>query len=350
MTATAGSEKTRVLITGGAGYIGSHTARKFIDAGYEVVIFDNLSTGFKEAIPAEAIFVEGDIRDQDKVSETLAKYDIECVVHFASKLLVGESVVHPYMYYENNVVGSLMLLEACKKQNVNKIVFSSTAAVYGNGSEEMIIDESAPTSPLNPYGKSKLVIEGILNDAHIAYDLNYVILRYFNVAGASVDLKNGQRTRNATHLIKVGAGAALGFSEQLQVFGNDYNTSDGTCIRDYIHVEDLADIHVLAVKYLERDGESTVMNCGYGKGFSVLDVINTLKKISGHDFKVVISGRRPGDAEKLVADSTKARKLLGWTPKYDNLELICKTAYDWEMKFNQKKLTEKESAVQSVQL
>lgn len=324
----------RVLVTGGAGYIGSHVAKKLLSQGFEVVVYDNLSTGFREAIPAGALFVQGDIRNYRLLSETLQTYKIEAVIHFAAKLLVGESVIDPYSYYDNNVGGSLTLATACRDNNVKKIVFSSTAAVYGDANAGVggFVNEDAITEPINPYGQTKLMAEQIFKDGHVAHDLNYMILRYFNVAGASVDGSNGQRMKMPTHLIKIAAQVALSARPNMQVYGTDYNTPDGTCIRDYIHIEDLADLHVLALQHLNMGGSSEIINCGYGRGFSVFEVIDTIKRISAHDFDVVLTGRRPGDAAVLIADSTKAKKLLDWKPKRNDIDLICRTAVEWEMR------------------
>lgn len=323
----------KVLVTGGAGYIGSHTVAKLLEKGYEVVVYDNLSTGFATAIPQAAQFVHGDIRDKNLLVATLQTNNIEAVVHFAAKLVVADSVQHPYTYYENNVSGSLSLLQACWESDVHKIVFSSTAAVYGDAPKQGIVDELAPTAPLNSYGQSKLTVEKILEDGRRAYGLNYVILRYFNVAGASVNGSNGLRSKNASHIVKVTAEAAAGRRKEVQVYGTDYPTPDGTCIRDYIHVEDLADLHALSLAYLAKGGTSEIMNCGYGEGSSVLEVIEAMKRTSGTDFVVKYSGRRAGDAIQLVADPAKIHRILGWKPKRADLDLICKTAFDWEKKF-----------------
>lgn len=320
----------KVLVTGGAGYIGSHTAQALLEAGHKVVVFDNLSTGFKEAIPAGCEFVTGDVRNTEALTRVLTDFQIEAVVHFAAKLIVPESVEKPLEYYENNTVGVMSLAHACINAKVDKVVFSSTAAVYGNATTEGLITEKSPTAPLNPYGSSKLMSEQILRDCEAPFGLRSVSLRYFNVAGARVAGGNGQRTKDATHLIKVGSEAACGKRAQVGIFGTDYPTTDGTGVRDYIHVEDLADLHVLALKYLQEGGAAEVFNCGYGHGFSVKEVLSTLKKVSGVDFKIVESPRRAGDAANLVANSQKARSVFGWSPRYDNLELICKTAYEWE--------------------
>lgn len=320
----------KVLVTGGAGYIGSHTAQALIKAGHQVVVFDNLTTGFKEAIPAGCEFVQGDVRDTKALEETFKRFSIEAVVHFAAKLIVPESVEKPIEYYENNTLGVLSLAQACLRQKVDKVVFSSTAAVYGNSMTEGTITESALTAPLNPYGSSKLMSEQILRDCEAPHKLRSVCLRYFNVAGASVEGSNGQRTKNATHLIKVASEAACGKRPQVGVFGTDYPTPDGTGVRDYIHIEDLADLHVLSLDYLAKGGKSEIFNCGYGHGFSVKEVLATVKKVSGVDFKITHEPRRAGDAGSLVANSTKARQTFNWTPRFDNLELICRTAFEWE--------------------
>ncbi|AHI05721.1 UDP-glucose 4-epimerase [Bdellovibrio bacteriovorus W] len=320
----------KVLVTGGAGYIGSHTAQKLIEAGFDVVVLDDLSTGFKEAVPAKAHFIQGDVTDLEVVTGVLKNQKIEAVIHFAAKLIVPESVEKPLLYYKNNTTGVMTMVEAMRTSGVDKIVFSSTAAVYGDASTDGLVNEETPTAPLNPYGHSKLMSEQILKDAGTAYGISSVRLRYFNVAGASVDGANGQRTANATHLIKVSSEAACGKRSQVGVFGTDYPTTDGTGVRDYIHVEDLADLHVLALKYLNEGGTSDVFNCGYGEGFSVKQVIETVKKVSGVDFKVLEEPRRAGDAATLVADSRKVRKAFQWAPQRNNLELICRTAFEWE--------------------
>lgn len=324
----------KVLVTGGAGYIGSHVAKKLLNQGFEVVVYDNLTTGFREAVPAGAIFVQGDVRNYRLLSETMQTYKIEAVIHFAAKLLVGESVIDPYSYYDNNVGGSLTLATACRDNGVKKIVFSSTAAVYGdaNASTGGFVNEDAITEPLNPYGQTKLMAEQIFKDGHIAHDLNYMILRYFNVAGAALDGSNGQRTKIPTHLIKIAAQVALCERTNLQIYGTDYPTHDGTCIRDYIHIEDLADLHVLALQHMNNGGGPEIINAGYGKGFSVFEVVNTIKKVSAHDFEVKLGARRPGDAAILVADSSKAKKLLDWRPKRDDITMICRSALEWEMR------------------
>lgn len=320
----------KVLITGGAGYIGSHTAQKFLDAGYDVVIFDNLTTGFRQAVPAKASFVQGDVRNQEHLTQVIRDHKIESVVHFAAKLIVPESIEKPLDYYENNTAGVMSLARACIATNVDKVVFSSTAAVYGDANVEGLVTEESVTRPLNPYGTSKLMSEQILRDCEGPHRLRSVCLRYFNVAGAALDGSNGQRTKNATHLIKVASEAACGARESVGIFGTDYPTPDGTGVRDYIHVEDLADLHVLAIRYLEKGLTSEIFNCGYGHGFSVRQVIDQVKNVSGVNFKVTEQKRREGDAAQLVADSSKVRKAFGWEPKRADLNLICRTAYEWE--------------------
>jgi UDP-glucose 4-epimerase len=319
-----------ILITGGAGYIGSHTVGQFLKNGYQVVVYDNLSTGFKSAVPKDVTFVKGDVLDTESLAKCMQEFHIEAVIHFAAKLIVPESVAKPALYYHNNVGGMCSLLFACEKSEVKKIVFSSTAAVYGIPESNEPISELTPTNPINPYGQSKLMAEKVLTDFAAVNDLRFVILRYFNVAGASDDGINGQRTKDATHLIKVTAEVATGKRPQMSVFGFDYPTPDGTCIRDYIHVEDLAEAHVLAARYLEQGGVSNTFNCGYGRGFSVLEVIETLSKVSNKSIPFERAGRRAGDPPSLVADSSKLQKILGWKPKRNSLELICKSAFEWE--------------------
>jgi UDP-glucose 4-epimerase len=324
----------KILITGGAGYIGSHTTNQLLNAGHQVVVYDNLFTGFREAIPAEAEFVLGDVRDSEKLAQTMTDFNIEAVVHFAAMLNVAESVVQPIQYYENNTLGVLSLVKACQKSGVKKVVFSSTSAVYGDESDGNLLSEESPLKPVNPYGWSKLMSEGVLRDCEIAYGIRSAIFRYFNVAGASADGKNGQRTKNAYHLVHIAAQAASGKRDKMAIFGQDYPTPDGTCVRDYIHVEDLADIHVLGLDYLNKGGKTDVFNCGYGHGYSVREVIQTVKKVTGVDFKVEEKGRRAGDPASLVALSKKTSNVLGWKPSFDSLDLICKSAVSWEKTWN----------------
>ncbi|MBS1970383.1 MAG: UDP-glucose 4-epimerase GalE [Bdellovibrionales bacterium] len=319
----------KVLVTGGAGYIGSHTVQKLIEAGHYPVVFDNLSTGFRVAVPESVPLVVGDVRDMALVAKALRDHQIEGVIHFAAKLVAPESVEKPLEYYENNVLGTIRVLEACKAAGVNKFIFSSTAAVYGNP-KEFLVTEDVPTAPLNPYGASKLMSERVIQDGANAHDLRYVILRYFNVAGASLKGNNGQRTAGATSLIKVAGEVAAGKKDHVEIFGTDYPTPDGTGIRDYIHVDDLADVHVLALESLNQESASHIYNVGYGHGFSVRDVIRAMQKVSGKQFAVKEGARREGDPVGFVADSTKAQKAFAWKPKCDNIDLICKTTFEWE--------------------
>src|SRR3954452_3553509 len=318
-----------VLVTGGAGYIGSHMALALLDAGEEVVVVDNLSTGFDWALPAEARFVVGDMGDPDLIGRVIREHRVDAIAHFAAKIVVPESVADPLGYYLNNTAKSRSLIETAVKSGVKTIIFSSTAAVYGEPSVNPI-PEDLPLAPINPYGRSKLMTEWMLADAARAHDLRYVALRYFNVAGADPKGRSGQSTPNATHLIKVAAQAALGQRPYLQVFGTDYPTPDGSCVRDYIQVTDLARAHMTALAHLRRGGESLTLNCGYGRGFSVLEVIEVVKRVSGVDFEVRQVPRRAGDPAALVAKVDRIHETLGWTAKYDDLEAIVEQALRWE--------------------
>ncbi|MEK2690477.1 UDP-glucose 4-epimerase GalE [Bdellovibrio sp. GT3] len=320
----------KILVTGGAGYIGSHTANRLLESGFEVVIFDKLTTGFRNAVPSNAKFIEGDIRNEAFLADVLISEKIDAVIHFAAKLNVKESTLKPLDYYDNNTGGVLTLLKAMETAKVQRIVFSSTAAIFGDKVQDRAIFEDDPKAPLNPYGYTKLMSEQILQDASNVGSIKYCALRYFNVAGASDSGNNGQRTADAFHLIHLGVQAAIGKRKNLQLFGTDYPTKDGTCVRDYIHVEDLADIHLLALQYLLAGGDSNYFNCGYGFGYSVREVIEMIKKVSNTDFPVIEGERRPGDAASLVADSSKLKSVLNWKPKRADLELICRSAYQWE--------------------
>lgn len=325
----------KILVTGGAGYIGSHTAQELLKAGHEVYVFDNLSTGFEQAIPKGSQFIIGDIRDTEVVEKTLRLHHIDSVIHFAAKLIVPESVTKPYEYYDNNVGGVISMVKACKEQKIKNFVFSSTAAVYGDENADVPVLETAKTKPASPYGASKLMSEQILLDAAKAYNFGVAVLRYFNVAGAALDLSNGQRTKGATHLIKVASEAACGKRPGVHIYGTDYSTPDGTGVRDYIHVVDLAHVHMKALEYLNGGGESEIFNCGYGKGFSVVQVLDKVKKVSEKNFEIINSPRREGDVAQIVANSTKAKTKLKWSPKYDDLEVICRSAYEWEKSFGE---------------
>jgi UDP-glucose 4-epimerase len=320
-----------ILITGGAGYIGSHMAYSLADAGERIVVLDNLSTGFDWAVPKGVPLVVGDSGDQALAASLIARHGVEAIVHFAAHLVVPDSVADPLEYYRNNTMNTRALIECAVKNGVRHFIFSSTAAVYGNPAE-VPVAEDAPTVPLSPYGSSKLMSEIMLRDAGAAHGLKHVILRYFNVAGADPNLRTGQSTKQATHLIKVAAQAALGMRPAMEVFGTDYPTPDGTCIRDYIHVTDLVAAHRAALDYLRRGGQSTTFNCGYGHGFSVLEVIDTVKRSAGVDFKVVHSDRRPGDPAQIVAAADRIRAELGWRPQFDDLPTIVAHALGWERK------------------
>lgn len=322
--------KRKVLVTGGAGYIGSHVVNLLGKTGDDIVVIDNLSTGRKASI-LYGKHVHADIAQLDIVDRVMKEEKIEAVIHFAGSIVVPESVSEPIKYYNNNTVNSLNLIDLCVKNKIKNFIFSSTAAVYGMGDGGKCFEETQ-LNPINPYGRSKLMTEWTLEDVSHARDFNYVALRYFNVAGANVEGLVGQCTPNATHLIKIASECASGKRERMSIFGTDYNTPDGTCIRDYIHVDDLAQAHLDALTYLMNGGKSQVLNCGYGHGYSVKEVIATVKKVTGKDFPVDLADRRPGDAIELISVAEKIRKVLGWKPKYDDLELIVKTAYEWEKK------------------
>jgi UDP-glucose 4-epimerase len=320
-----------ILVTGGAGYIGSHMVLALCDAGEEVVVLDDLSTGVRENIDPRARFVQGDVSDPLIVMRLIAEHRIRAVVHFAAKIVVPDSVVDPLDYYLANTAKTRALLAAVTSAHVPHFVFSSTAAVYGNVSQEPVSEET-PAIPVSPYGASKLMSEWMLRDSAAAYGLKYVALRYFNVAGADPKGRSGQSTPRATHLIKVACETATGKRKGMQVFGTDYPTKDGTCIRDYIHVSDLVSAHMDALNYLKSGGDNQIMNCGYGAGYSVLDVIDTVKRVSGVNFPVEFAPARAGDPAAIVASANKIRRTLGWQPKFDDLETIVRHALAWEQK------------------
>lgn len=319
-----------VLITGGAGYIGSHTVLAFRDAGFAVIVLDDLSTGLRSAVPSEAHFVEGNAGDQSLVSNIIRERDVCGVIHFAGSIVVPESVRDPLKYYRNNTSVSRSLIEACVDGGVRNFIFSSTAAVYGMP-DKSPVTEMAPTRPINPYGSSKLMTEWVLKDTGAAHDFNYIALRYFNVAGADPQGRAGQSTEDATHLLKVACQVALGRRPQLEIFGTDYATRDGTCIRDYIHVTDLADAHLKAFEHLTAKQDSMILNCGYGQGTTVLEAIAAVKRVSKVDFPVCVGPRRAGDPPALVADNSRIQKTLNWQPRYDDTDFIVRTALDWEL-------------------
>ena len=324
-----------ILVTGGAGYIGSHAVLAFLEAGHRVVVVDDLSTGRREAVPDGVPLIEGDVGDSEFIDHLIRDHGIGVVVHFAGSIVVPESVTDPLAYYRNNTAASRTLIEACVKGGVGRFIFSSTAAVYGRPSATPV-SETAPTVPINPYGTSKLVTEWILRDTATAHDFTYVALRYFNVAGADPAGRAGQSTPNATHLIKIASEAATGQRDRIEIFGEDYDTPDGTCIRDYIHVTDLAAAHVDALRHLTDGGDSLVLNCGYGRGYSVREVLDTVEKTAGCSLNIYSAPRRGGDPVSLVADAREIRKRFGWRPRYDNLGLIVRTAIDWERKLRRK--------------
>ena len=317
-----------VLVTGGAGYIGSHMILELLDAGEEVVVLDNLSTGFREAVAPQATLIIGDVGDGELVERVLRDHGIDAVIHFAGSIIVPESVEKPLKYYGNNTANSRTLIEACVNQQVRHFIFSSTAAVYGMPKKNPVF-ENEPLNPMSPYGSSKLMTEIMLGDTAAAYPFHFAALRYFNVAGADPQGRVGQSTPNATHLIKVACQAALGQRPYMQVFGTDYDTPDGTCIRDYIHVVDLARAHLLALGHLRGGHGNLIMNCGYGTGFSVLEVVEAVKRAAGHDFDVRMAARRAGDPAAIVAGADQVRE-LGWQPQHDDLDRIVAHAYAWE--------------------
>jgi UDP-glucose 4-epimerase len=320
-----------VLVTGGAGYIGSHMVYALVAAGEKPVVLDNLSTGFDWALAEGVPLVAGETGDQALVAKLIAEHKVESIIHFAASIVVPDSVRDPLGYYRNNTINTRALLEVAVATGVQRFIFSSTAAVYGNP-QRVPVGEDAPALPMSPYGNSKLMSEIMLKDAAVAHGLNYVILRYFNVAGADPRLRTGQATVGATHLIKVAVETALGLRPQIDVFGTDYATPDGTCVRDYIHVSDLVRAHFDALAHLRRGGASDTFNCGYGHGYSVIEVIEAVKRASGRDFAVRLSARRPGDPASIVADATRIHAQLNWTPQFDNLDQIVTHALAWERK------------------
>jgi UDP-glucose 4-epimerase len=327
---TGSDSTTPVLVTGGAGYIGSHVVRQLVAQGYRVVVYDNLSTGHAWAVLGAELVV-ADLGDRALLESVLAGTRFEAVLHFAASIWVGESMRDPGKYYRNNVANALGLFELAARHGVSRIVFSSTAAVYGEPGVA-ILEESLPLAPVNPYGASKMMAERMLRDLAGATGVRYAILRYFNVAGADLEGRIGEATPDNSHLIKVACEAAIGIRPGMAINGVDYPTPDGTCVRDYIHVEDLAGAHIEALRYLERGGSSEILNCGYGHGFSVREVIDTVARISGADMPIEEGPRRPGDPAVLVASNAKIREVLGWQPRYDDLAFIVQTAWDWEQK------------------
>jgi len=318
----------RILVTGGAGYIGSHIVKALGENGFQPVTYDNLSTGNKWAV-LFGDFIQGNLSDKASLKSVLDKYCPDAVIHLAASIQVNESVKNPLKYYRNNVINTINLLETMKEARVNKFIFSSSATVYSTSAAIPIV-ETAPLGPINPYGHSKLMIEQVLKDLSLSDDFKYIALRYFNVAGADATGRIGQAYKEATHLITLALKTAMGERECLNIFGTDYPTDDGTCIRDYIHVDDLAKAHLLALRHLLQGGKSVVFNCGYGHGFSVREVVEVTKKVTGRDFRTKDTGRRAGDLPVSIADCSKLKSDLNWEPTLDNLEQIIITAWEWE--------------------
>jgi len=322
-----------VLVTGGAGYIGSHMVQALAEAGESVVVIDNLSTGFSQFLPQGVPLFIGDAGDENLVEGVIAAHGVESIIHFAGSVVVPESMRDPLAYYRNNTMTTRSLLNATVKSGVSRFIFSSTAAVYGDP-DQVPVPESAPTRPLSPYGSSKLMAEIMLHDTASAHGISYVALRYFNVAGADPQARMGLATVGATHLLKIAVEAATGQRTKIDVFGTDYPTPDGSCIRDFIHVSDLAQAHRAALSYLRTGGASMTLNCGYGRGYSVLETIEAVRNVSGRNFAVQYGPRRPGDIMTMIADTNLIRATLDWTPQYDDLETIARHALAWEEKLS----------------
>ncbi len=333
-----------VLVTGGAGYIGSHMVRALTEAAESVVVVDNLSTGFSTSLPEGVPLFIGDAADENLVEGVIAAHDVESIIHFAGSVVVPESMRDPLAYYRNNTMTTRSLLDIAVKRGINRFIFSSTAAVYGNP-EQVPVPEQAPTRPLSPYGSSKLMTEIMLHDVAAAHRLNYVVLRYFNVAGADPQARIGLATVGATHLLKIAVEAATGQRAKIDVFGTDYPTPDGSCIRDFIHVSDLAQAHRAALSYLRNGGASVTLNCGYGRGYSVIETIEAVRRVSGRSFAVEYGARRPGDIMTMIANTARIRRTLEWTPQYDNLETIAAHALAWEEKLLRDRSREPQQAV-----
>ena len=325
----------RVFMTGATGYIGSHVVKALGEEKHEILVFDNLSAGHEWAV-LSGRFVKGDLADRDFLDTVTGDFRPDAVMHFAASIQVEESVREPLKYYRNNVANTLNLLDAMDRNGIRNFIYSSTAAVYGIPGK-IPVDESAPLEPINPYGASKVMIETILRDIAKTRDFRYIALRYFNVAGADSKTRIGQAYQDATHLITRALKTAHGEFTKLSIFGTDYPTPDGTCIRDYIHVDDLAEAHIVVLNYLMETGKSDIMNCGYGHGYSVKEVVAVAKKVTGIDFTAEETGRREGDPPQLVADSTRLRRITGWQPRHNDLEFIIRTAWEWELKFKQLK-------------
>ena len=328
----------KILVTGGAGYIGSHVVLSLLNSGYDVTIIDNLSTGNKYLIPNDVEFIKCNINELEKVDSIIKMNNFSAIMHFAGFVKVEESITFPDKYFTNNTKNSEQLFNICIKNNLSNIIFSSTAAVYGNSSHTNLISETTELKPLNPYGESKVRTEQYLIKQK-AKGINYIILRYFNVAGADPKMRSGLISKNTTHLIKIASEVAVGEKNKVIIFGNDYNTPDGTAIRDYIHVSDLADIHIKVLEFMIENKKSEIFNCGYGRGYSVKEVLDAANKICDNKIKVQNGARRAGDAEILVSDIVKLKRMIDWTPKYNKLDFIIKTAIDWELKLQNEQIS-----------
>lgn len=328
---------SKVLVVGGAGYIGSHVVKKLTQTGREVLVLDNLYTGYRWAV-GEAELIVADLADSERLEQIFNAYHFDAVFHFAAHIWVGESVANPIKYYQNNVASSLNLFACAARHKVPHLVFSSTAAVYGEPNVSLL-DETLPCAPINPYGASKMIAERMLKDIAATAEMTFAALRYFNVAGADPGGRIGEATPDNSHLVKIACETAIGLRPAVRINGTDYPTPDGTCIRDYVHVEDLASAHVKALDYLQAGGSSTILNCGYGHGQSVREVLDMMREVSGVDFLIEEGARRPGDPPQLIADNTKIKRVLGWKPCYDDLRFILRTSWDWEQIWQKRRVS-----------
>jgi len=336
MEGTEPMNDTYIFVTGGAGYIGSHTVSELLHKGYNVVVYDNLSEGYREFIPDNAQFVKGNILDEDRLSQVFKQYPIDTVIHFAGFISMGESMENPWKYFNNNVFGTLCLLKCMQVHGIRKFVFSSSAGVHGNP-EKIPIEEEDRTAPTNPYGESKLMVENCLKWYDVCHGLKSISIRYFNASGAAPDTSLGEAHRIESHIIPLAILTALGKRDSFKLFGTDYQTPDGTCVRDYIHVLDLAEAHILAIEALDTKSKSDIFNAGTGRGYSNKEILDMVMKVSGRDFRVDLSPRRPGDADIVVASPKKIMKTFGWKPKHSDLENIIRSAFNWHTSEQYKK-------------